>query len=80
MANPTWDVFLLYASPVGFSNNTVKPPVISVLESYPNIHLRNVNLWSYAQDTPVSSFIKSGQLFRSKYVNSHTSDFLRYLR
>lgn len=80
LANPTWDVFLLFASPVGFSNDTVKSPTITALESYPNVHLRNVNLWTYAQDTPMSSFINNGQLFRSKYVNSHTSDFLRYLR
>lgn len=80
LANPTWDVFLLFASPVGFINNTAKAPIIRALESYQNINLRNVNIWSYAHDTPISSFINNGQLFRSKYVNSHTSDFLRYLR
>lgn len=80
LANPTWDVFLLFASPVGFINNTVKAPIIRALESYQNVNLRNVNLWSYAHGTPISSFINNGQLFRSKYLNSHTSDFLRYLR
>lgn len=80
LANPTWDVFLLFASPVGFANNTAKAPTLRALESYSNVHLRNVNLWTYARDTPISSFIDNGQLFRSKYVNSHTSDFLRYLR
>ncbi|KAG4074488.1 hypothetical protein HA402_015777 [Bradysia odoriphaga] len=79
LANPTWDVFLLFASPVGFSNNTAKVPALRALESYRNVHLRNVNLWTYAHDTPISSFIDKGELFRSKYVNSHTSDFLRYL-
>ncbi|KAG4074470.1 hypothetical protein HA402_015759 [Bradysia odoriphaga] len=79
LANPTWDVFLLFASPVGFSNNTAKAPTLRALESYSNVHLRNVNLWTYAHNTPISSFIDNGQLFRSKYVNSHTSDFLRYL-
>ncbi|KAJ6650181.1 Lactosylceramide 4-alpha-galactosyltransferase, partial [Pseudolycoriella hygida] len=79
LANPEWDVFLLFASPVGFSNKTAKSAAISALELYPNVHFRNVNLWSYSMDTPISSFINGGQLFRSKYVNSHTSDFLRYL-
>ncbi|XP_037040179.1 lactosylceramide 4-alpha-galactosyltransferase-like isoform X2 [Bradysia coprophila] len=79
LANPTWDVFVLFASPVGFSNNTEKAPALRALESYPNVHLRNVNLWTYAHDTPISSFIDNGQLFKSKFLNSHTSDFLRYL-
>lgn len=41
--------------------------------------MRNVNLWKYAKDTPVDEWFRSGALFESKYLNSHTSDFLRYL-
>lgn len=78
--NPTWDVFLLFASPVGFVNNTEKrSPLVDALQSYANLHMRNVNLWSYAQGTPISEWLQDGQLFQSKYLNSHTSDFLRYL-
>lgn len=78
--NPTWDVFLLFASPSGFSNSTPKEPIVSALETYPNIYMRNVNLWTYAQDTPVNEWIFEEKLFYSDYINSHTSDFLRYLR
>lgn len=78
--NPEWDVFLLFASPVGFSNGTAPiSPIINALKSYPNIHLRNVNLWTYARNTPLADWINAGDLFLSKYMNSHASDFLRYL-
>lgn len=79
-SSPSWDVFLLFASPSGFSNSTPKSPVIMALESYPNIFMRNVNLWSYAGHTPVSQWIYEEELFYSSFLNSHTSDFLRYLR
>lgn len=77
---PSWDVFLLFASPSGFSNSTPKSPVIAALETYPNIYMRNVNLWSYAAHTPINKWIYDEDLFYSSYINSHTSDFLRYLR
>lgn len=79
--NPNWDVFLLFASPVGLSNSTVSShqAIIDALLTYPNLQMRNVDLWSYARDTPISDWINSGELFLSKYINSHTSDFLRYL-
>lgn len=78
--NPELDVFLLFASPSGFSNSTPKTPIISALESYSNIYMRNVNLWTYAENTLVDQWIYDNNLFYSKYVNSHASDFLRYLR
>lgn len=78
--NPEWDVFLLFASPVGFINDSqAQQPILSALQTYSNIHMRNVNLWTYAKDTPIGKWLLDGQLFQSKYLNSHTSDFLRYL-
>lgn len=78
--NPNWNVFLLFASPVGFRNDsTPHSPIIQALESYSNIHMRNLNLFTYAVGTPAEDWLKNDHLFRSKYLNSHTSDFLRYL-
>lgn len=76
--NPDWSIFVLFASPVGFTNTT-RLPIIDALLSYPNIYLRNVNLWSYAKNTPIEDWIEDGKLFQSKYMNSHASDYLRYL-
>ncbi|XP_059620048.1 lactosylceramide 4-alpha-galactosyltransferase-like [Phlebotomus argentipes] len=76
--NPKWDVFVLFASPVGFLNKT-SLPLIDALKSYDNIHFRNVNLWNYAVGTPIADWIRDGQIFYSSYMNSHVSDFLRYL-
>lgn len=53
-------------------------PIISALQAYPNIHLRNVNLAAYSAKTPAELWFQTSQLFLSKYLNSHTSDFLRY--
>lgn len=41
--------------------------------------MRNINLWSYAMGTPLEDWLLSDRLFLSKYLNSHVSDFLRYL-
>lgn len=78
--NPNFDVFLLFASPVGFpKNSTHNSAVIEALTSYSNIHMRNVHVWWYANGTPFADWLMKGELFDSKYLISHTSDLLRYL-
>lgn len=80
LLNPNWDVFALSASPVGLSNDTnAIPPIISALLSYPNLHFRNINLWTYSANTPLEDWFLSDELFTSQYLNSHISDFLRYV-
>lgn len=41
--------------------------------------MRNVHLWTYAAGTPMEMWLQKGDLFRSQFMNSHASDFLRYL-
>lgn len=70
----------MFASPVGTLNKTSsRSPILSALESYANIHFRNINLWSYAANTPLENWFLSDKLFLSDYLNSHVSDFLRYV-
>lgn len=76
--NPDYNVFVLFTSQVGFRNLS-SLPLIDALLSYQNVHINFLNLTKYAQDTPLEGWLKKGELFRSKYVNSHTSDVLRYL-
>ncbi|XP_036333100.1 lactosylceramide 4-alpha-galactosyltransferase [Rhagoletis pomonella] len=76
--NPSFSVFVLFASPAYRDYNNT-PPVIEAILSYPNVHLRNLNLWTYAAGTPMYQWLKDGKLFSSSYVLSHLSDFLRYL-
>ncbi|XP_055375747.1 lactosylceramide 4-alpha-galactosyltransferase [Condylostylus longicornis] len=78
LTNPNLDIYVLFASPKILNNQTITPILESIL-SYPNVYLRNVNLWSYAADTPIYEWFKDGKLFKSKYIYSHVSDFLRYL-
>lgn len=80
-SNPDWDVFVLFASPRGVYNDSSIPPPILIerLQSYPNIHLRNVNLWTFVKDTPAEEWLNEGRLFRSRFLREHVSDFLRLL-
>lgn len=56
-----------------------KDPIIEALLSYKNIYLRNVDLWKYSENTPLKNWMNNGKLLKSKYMNSHTSDYLRYV-
>lgn len=75
--NDDRDIFVLFTSNVGFRFG-LKSPIVHALEKYRNIHLRNLNLETYATDTPMEDWWHTDQLFLSKYLISHTSDFLRY--
>ena len=77
-ANPHHQIFVLFASPVGFRNSTPLP-IIDLILSYKNVHLNYLNITQYAEKTPLEEWIKNGDLFRSTYMNAHTSDVLRYL-
>lgn len=79
--NPDRDVFVLFASPVGFSNDysaTISPQ-IAALMSYPNIYMRNVDLWTFVRGTPFEHFFQSDKLFLSEHLVAHMADFLRLL-
>lgn len=76
--NPNWDVFLISTAPAGLSNDTKTiPPIINALQSYPNIHFRNLNLRNYSANTPIGNWFLTDKLFTSKYLTAHVSDFLR---
>lgn len=73
-------MFVLFASPVGFRGNASNlPENIEILKSYPNVHLRNNNVWKYAEGTPLEKWLNTGTLFESKFLFEHMSDVLRYL-
>lgn len=69
---------MLFTSKVGLSIESISP-IINALQSYPNIHLRNVNLTTYSAKTPMELWFQADQLFLSKYLNAHTSDMLRLI-
>lgn len=73
--NEDRDIFVMFTSNVGIG---LKSPIFWALDDYPNIHFRNLNLDTYAIDTPMENWWHTNQLFHSKYLVSHTSDFLRY--
>lgn len=77
MRNPNRDIFVLFASPVGVKQSGCSNEFIEVLLKYPNIHLRNLNLWRYLFQTPVFEWIKTNALFESEYLFEHMADMLR---
>lgn len=36
-------------------------------------------MWAYSSNTPLADWFLSDELFSSQYLNSHVSDFLRYV-
>lgn len=77
-ANSNSDIFVLFVTPVGFGKNGSElPPILQALQSYPNIYFRNLNITKAVANTPAEKWIPSGELFKSKYLSVHMSDFLR---
>lgn len=73
------DIYVIFASPVGFRSDTPKSPWITALDEYSNVHWRNVNLWSYTQNTTAALWMNANLLFNSVYMEAHTADFVRLL-
>lgn len=44
---------------------------------YPNINFRTLNVWRFSRGTPIHEWLKTNQLFESKFVYEHMSDVLR---
>lgn len=80
-AHPNRSVFLLFSRPVGFERNRKPPPLFEALASYENIRWLNLNLSTYAAETPVAEWLHptaaDSPLFHSDYFVEHTADLLR---
>ncbi|KAH8262900.1 hypothetical protein KR044_001772 [Drosophila immigrans] len=76
--NPNFNVFVLFTSPTFLPDNQ-RFPILEAIRSYRNIQLRQLNIWRYAEDTPIGEWLKKGDLFQSKYLTEHTSDMLRLM-
>ncbi|KAH8392858.1 hypothetical protein KR215_004646 [Drosophila sulfurigaster] len=88
--NPNFQIFVLFAGPTyhyfgnssngsGSGSSQRYQPLIDAILSYRNVQLRQLNLWRFASGTPVENWLYDGPLFRSSFLSSHISDFLRYL-
>lgn len=75
--NPSFDVFVLFASPTYYPQ--IMPKEIIALLQYPNIFLRNSDLWNYTRNTPAATWFETGVLFKSDFLTAHMSDFLRLM-
>ncbi|KAJ6636680.1 Lactosylceramide 4-alpha-galactosyltransferase [Pseudolycoriella hygida] len=75
--NPNRDIFVSFISPVGYTSSI--PKTIQAVLKYPNVHLRNNNMWKYAVGTPLETFLNSDKMFYSNYLYEHISDVLRFL-
>ncbi|XP_034473974.1 lactosylceramide 4-alpha-galactosyltransferase-like [Drosophila innubila] len=74
--NPNFQVFVIFANPKVIDK---KNRFINVIQSYKNVHLRQLNIWRYAKDTPVEDWVLRDNMFLSIYPTEHTSDLLRLL-
>ncbi|XP_037954560.1 lactosylceramide 4-alpha-galactosyltransferase-like [Teleopsis dalmanni] len=76
--NPKSNIFLVYSNR-RYRNKYVREPLLDTLLFYKNVYIRNVNLWSFVNDTPMEKWFKTGKLFESHFITIHLSDFLRLL-
>lgn len=85
--NPDRDVFVLFASPVGFPINQSDAfdwaksvsANIKLLRTMANVHLRNVNVSALALNTPILELEQSVRVYRSASVAVHLADVVRLL-
>lgn len=81
--NPSTNIFLMYASEVGWTNKT-KLPFVDAIMSYNNVHISTMKLdstyESYAQNTPLADWVKERKIFNSPHIKIHMNDFLRAAR
>lgn len=75
--NPLRSIFVLFPSPVGVYKNGTTPQLIEILNKYPNIQFRTMNLWRYSYETPLFEWIKTNEIFKSGYLIEHISDIFR---
>lgn len=79
-SNPTREVFLVFASPVGLPRHEQNwSTTIKTLMEYPNIHFRNVQLQQLCANTPLEDAIATMKLFKSMAIMEHASDIIRTL-
>ncbi|KAH8377506.1 hypothetical protein KR093_005750 [Drosophila rubida] len=65
--NPNFQVFVLFSSPT-FLPGDKRYPILEAITSYKNVELRQLNIWRYAEDTPILKWLKKGDIFQSKYI------------
>lgn len=85
--NPERDIFVVFASPVGFAGNGSDPfdrrmhvpEIVKRLNAFPNIHLRNANLTTFIAGTPMEALERRGMVYRSTWPPIHLADVMRLL-
>ncbi|XP_046735357.1 lactosylceramide 4-alpha-galactosyltransferase-like [Diprion similis] len=75
--NPRMTVYLLYVSPVKFSNASKK--IVRQLTSYENVRIRHISMERYTKGTPLEKWYATDIIKSSRWPRSHMSDILRYL-
>ncbi|KAH8262901.1 hypothetical protein KR044_001769 [Drosophila immigrans] len=60
----TYEVFVLVACP---TLRKETDPLLDAILSYKNVKVRYVNLWRFAEGTPIEDWLKREDLFRTKY-------------
>ncbi|XP_012254710.2 lactosylceramide 4-alpha-galactosyltransferase-like [Athalia rosae] len=75
--NPKMTIYLLFVSPVKFSNASKE--IVRQLTSYDNIRIRHILMEKYTKGTPLEEWYASDILKKSLWPRSHMSDILRYL-
>ncbi|XP_034099363.2 lactosylceramide 4-alpha-galactosyltransferase-like [Drosophila albomicans] len=76
--NPHFQVFVLFESPTHMPVGETFP-LLDAIRSYRNVHFRQLNIWSFAEGTPIEDWAKKAELLHSSFQSEYASDLLRFL-
>ncbi|KAH8392855.1 hypothetical protein KR215_004643, partial [Drosophila sulfurigaster] len=76
--NPHFQVFVLFESPTHMPVGETFP-LLDAIQSYRNVHFRQLNIWSFAEGTPIEDWAKKAELLYSRFLMVNLSDLLRLL-
>lgn len=79
IANADINIYLLIVSPFRAVDEITTSPALKAILTYPNIHVKSLNLNEFAEKFSYGNFTKHGDIMESIFIKQHTSDFLRLL-
>lgn len=64
---------------MGFAPNKSDSSLLAGLQSFPNVHFRNLNIYQFSKGTPAEKWVYEDKIFLSPYFKTQMSDYVRFL-
>ena len=71
-------IYVIFTSPIVQLKHK-SDPLLKIIQSYDNVHMKYLNIGSFVQDTPLRDLWNDSSIQSSNYLVSHLSDVFRFL-